>query len=74
MPGEYPAVLQQGETVVPRGGFAGQQTVVYNIYANDSKSFSESMRENRATIHKEVLNGLRDNKTRHDFNRFLGRK
>ena len=74
MPGEYPAVLQQGETVVPRGGFAGQQTVVYNIYANDSKSFSESMRENRAIIHKEVVNGLRDNKTRHDMNRFLGRK
>ncbi len=74
MPGEYPAVLQQGETVVPRGGFAGQQTVVYNIYANDSKSFSESMRENRAIIHKEVVNGLRDNKTRHDMNRFLGRR
>jgi len=56
-PDEFPAILQRGETVLPRG--AGGVTNIY-IYANDAKSFQDQMRENRAVIIESVSEHLSD--------------
>ena len=49
MPGEYPAVLERGETVIPKGGFGGvtqQPNVIINI---DNKS-SQEVQANQSDV------------------------
>ena len=50
MPDEQPAILQKGETVIPKGGLVGGGDIynVYHISAIDSQSFAEAARRSGA--------------------------
>lgn len=72
MPDEFPAILQKGEAVIPRdavGGGAGDTNVF--IYAVDAKSFEDMCRRNPGAINSQVLQSLRDNKTRSEIKSLL---
>jgi hypothetical protein len=56
---EFPAILQRGEKVTPKdGGGGGSQTVVVNINAIDSQSFSETMSKNPQAIIGPFMDAL----------------
>ena len=42
MPDEFPAILQKGETVLPKNSRMGGDTIVFNITTPDAKSFMDS--------------------------------
>jgi len=42
MPDEFPAILQKGETVLPKNSRMGGDTIVFNISTPDAKSFMDS--------------------------------
>lgn len=42
MPDEFPAILQKGETVLPKNSRVGGDTIVFNITTPDAKSFMDS--------------------------------
>lgn len=72
MPDEFPAILQKGEAVIPKdavGGGAGDTNVF--IYAVDAKSFEDMCRRNPGAINSQVLQSLRDNKTRSEIKSLL---
>jgi hypothetical protein len=45
---EYPAILQKGETVIPRGGAGGVTNNYYSIQAMDVRSFADYLRRSGA--------------------------
>lgn len=64
MPDEFPAILQRGETVIPRGKQETQkETVNYNIViqAVDAKSFSDLTRRNPQAIIGPIVSAINDN-------------
>ena len=72
MPDEFPAILQKGEAVIPKdavGGGAGDTNIF--IYAVDAKSFEDMCRRNPGAINSQVLQSLRDNKTRSEIKSLL---
>lgn len=69
---EVPAVLQKGEIVLPKGTGPGGVTInVFNIKANDAKSFSDMCRRNPQALIGPVTRGLMDNRTRNRWNELL---
>ena len=68
MPSEYPAILQKGEGVFTPNqmealGEGGGATNIF-IHAVDAKSFDDLCKRNPEAITKQVMQSLRDNKTR----------
>ena len=65
MPDEFPAILQRGETVIPKGKQETQQkeTVNYNIViqAVDAKSFSDLTKRNPQAIIGPIVSAINDN-------------
>ncbi|MBW2024370.1 MAG: hypothetical protein JRH08_00715 [Deltaproteobacteria bacterium] len=59
-PDEFPAILQRGETVLPRG-VAPAQTTNITIYAVDSQSFADAIRRNRAVVVGASIEDVRSN-------------
>jgi hypothetical protein len=62
MPGEVPAILQQGETVIPKGrGQAGRgHTFNFNIQTPDPGAFKASQSQLAAMISRAVAQGERN--------------
>ena len=62
LPGEVPAILQQGETVIPRGGNApgGGTTHIWNIQTPDVQSFKQSQSQLAALVSRTVAQGNRN--------------
>jgi hypothetical protein len=58
-PDEFPAILQRGERVIPKGGQAGGQAVIVNIQANDAKSFQDMVNRNPGAILGPIMDSLR---------------
>ncbi len=67
---EFPAVLQTGEAVIPRGGVGGSSTYIV-INAVDSKSFDDMCRRNPNAIVKQATKALQNNQTRSQWNSYL---
>jgi len=57
---EFPAILQRGETVLPKG-VAPAQTTNITIYAVDSQSFADAIRRNRAVVVGASIEDVRSN-------------
>lgn len=75
MAGEFPTILQRGETVIPAGKNRNtEETVIYNIYANDAASFNDMLNRNKASIHRITTQSLKDNKTRQDWQKYLNQR
>ena len=79
---EYPAILQEGEEVTPKGKKKKQVTSssssdsaptnnYYYIQAVDAKSFAEICKTNPAAISGPIMQQLRDNKIRTEFKGLL---
>ena len=60
MPGEVPAILQQGETVIPRGGAAGGHVFNVNIQTPDPGAFRDSQGQIAAMLSQAVSRGQRN--------------
>ena len=61
---EFPAVLQKGETVLPRGQSAsgGSTAISINIVAADAKSFEDMCKRNPGAIINPNTNALQNNR------------
>jgi len=76
---EFPAILQDGETIFPKGTkkgaspTEGNQATINHFYiqAMDSKSFDEFIRRNPGPIVKAATQSLKDNKTRNEWKGLL---
>ena len=71
MPDEFPAILQKGEAVIPKDAVGGGGDTNVFIYAVDSKSFEDMCKRNPSAINTQVLQSLRDNKTRSEIKSLL---
>lgn len=71
MPDEFPAILQRGEAVIPKDAVGGAGDTNVFIYAVDAKSFEDMCRRNPGAINSQVLQSLRDNKTRSEIKSLL---
>ena len=71
MPDEFPAILQKGEAVIPKDAVGGGGDTNVFIYAVDSKSFEDMCKRNPGAINSQVLQSLRDNKTRSEIKSLL---
>ena len=66
LPGEVPAILEEGETVIPKNGRGGKQggaqghTFNFNISTPDRESFRESESQIAATLSRAVGRGQRN--------------
>ena len=71
---EFPAILQSGETVIPRGGGGGaNQLPPIVIQAVDAKSFHELCRSNPQAIFGPLMQMLEDNNGRKRIKKVLDR-
>ncbi|MHC4265974.1 MAG: hypothetical protein ACYSUK_08585 [Planctomycetota bacterium] len=62
-PDEFPAILQRGETVIPRGGGVGanlSSNVSVNILANDAASFADMANRNPDAIIVPIMRGIQE--------------
>lgn len=76
LPDEFPAILQRGETVIPKGQSSAngslQQNVNVTIVAADAKSFSDMVRRNPSAVIKPITDALRDNSINREWKTLLG--